>query len=144
MQFTRFCSLTAAAILLSLPLAAFAQKPSAAKPSQDPGKLATQPLTPKSAMSTTHKSNAGAPGAARRTNASDAELSHLERQNVRSTPQASPAPKAPPIKSSTSSPKAAPGSQIKANYQKPSGGIRANVQGANTPNSRTPRVSQGR
>jgi hypothetical protein len=116
-------------ILLCVTLAASAVLATAqnSKPKASPSKSSahnatssTKPLTPKSAMTPAHKTSLTVPNASnsRKTNA---ELTRLERQNVKAgTPKGSSggtAPKVPAIKSDTKP--SANGSGINASYQKP-------------------------
>ena|ERR1700674_1041306 len=95
-------------------------KTSPSKSSAPTAKSSTKPLTPKSAMTPAHKTSVTVPNASnsRKTNA---ELTRLERQNVRAgTPKSNSGgtvPKVPATKSDTKA--SANGSGINSSYQKP-------------------------
>jgi hypothetical protein len=112
------------------------------KSGPDPLQTATKPLTPKSAMPPQRKSSAAVPNPATANHNTTAELTHLERQNI----------KAPSAKSNSTGPaKSAPksagtsaanGSGINFKYQKPAGGTQAPNPGANARSSGAPRVKK--
>lgn len=93
---------------------------SAADSGRNSLRTATQPLTPKSALQTEHKTSLP-PNVTGNTRSQSAELASLERHSV-SAPRTKPAPvrKAPPVNSSSSRASRAPA--INATYHKPAGG----------------------
>jgi hypothetical protein len=94
--------------------------PAPAKSGKDPLQSATKPLTPKSAMSAPHKSPPVAPNTSTSTRKTDAELNHLEHQNIKAPSTKSGT--AAPAKRASAKPAAASstnGSGINATYQKP-------------------------
>jgi hypothetical protein len=114
---------------------------SSTKPGSDPLQAATKPLTPKSAMPAQRKSSpVTLPNGSTGTRNTTAELTHLERQKIKtgSTSVSGPG-KAPPIKPAETS---ASGAAINYKYQKPVAGMTASNPGANSKNSSTPRVKK--
>ena len=136
-----YCWFAAAAALVCLATAQSSQVHSSSiKSVPDPGKTATQPLTPKSAMPAQHKASAVAPSVPNNTNHANAELSHLERQNIKasgSKSSNSPSAKVPSVPKSPDA-----GSGINSTYQKPAGGMKATNPAANSANSPKPRVTK--
>jgi hypothetical protein len=118
-------------------------KTSSAKKGADPLKTATNPLTPKSAMPTAHKSPVAVPGAPKSDRSSSAELTRLERQPGKAGAKSGntvPAKAASAPKSAEAS--AGTGSAINFKYQKPAGGTKAAKPDANSANSSIPRVTR--
>lgn len=117
MKYRVVCLFVAVAASIGLATAQNSQvHSSSAKSGPDPLQTATKPLTPKSAMSPQHKSSATVPSAptTRKTNA---ELSRLERQNIKAggSKKAAKAPSVP----KPAGPSNGSGSGINSTYQKP-------------------------
>ena len=113
---------------------------SSAKSISDPLQSATKPLTPKSAMpSSSHKSSAAAlpPSTIGKTNA---ELSRVEREKIKTGPSPSASKDSPKLASAPKSNEANPAINYK--YQKPVGGLKATTPDANAKGSSTPRVTK--
>ena len=134
-----------AAALTSLAIAQSSQvRSSSPKSGPDPLQTANKPLTPKSAMPTQRKSSVTLPNTSTGSRSTSAELTHLERQNIKAGGSTSvskgPEKGAPAIKPAETS--AANGSAINYKYQKPAGGRQATRPDANSKNSGTPRVKK--
>ncbi|HVI08655.1 MAG TPA: hypothetical protein VND65_10210 [Candidatus Binatia bacterium] len=111
---------------------------SSGKSGPDPLQTATKPLTPKSAMPAPRKTAPAAPST--RSNAkAGAELSRMERTNIKASNAASSTTKAPPVQASSG---ARPNPPIIYTYQQPTGGVKATTPAANSANSRVPRVTK--
>ena len=115
---------------------------SSAKAGRDPLQTAIKPLTPKSVTTPTRKSSVAVPRASKGSNAA-AELTHLERQNIKAGSKSRGAGPAKGI----SAPKSAgttarTGSGINFKYEKPVGGMTATKPDARAANSSTPRVTK--
>jgi hypothetical protein len=120
-----------------------AQNSSSATPTRDPLLNATKPLTPKSAMPTQSKSSGGVSNVSKN-GSTNAELSRLERQNIKAgDPKkvTTGASKSTSVKTSANV-SANSGSGINFQYQKPVGGMKASTPGANAKSSATPRVKK--
>jgi len=113
---------------------------SSGKSTPDPGRAATKPLTPKSAMPAPHKSAAAAPSAGSSNQKTNQELTRLERQNAGAPSGKSKTTKSPSVKSGDPSSSRNPA--INATYQKPAGGMRATTPAPNTKNPSVPRVNK--
>jgi hypothetical protein len=123
MKHRLFCLFIGAAGLVGLATAQSSQAHSSStKKAPDSLKSATAPLTPKSAMPKPSKSSA-APVAPNSSRGTSAELTHLERQNIKAggpkSNRAVPAKVAPVKSADTSSGK------IDFKYEKPAGGLTA-------------------
>jgi hypothetical protein len=116
-------------------------KAASGKATPDPGKAATKPLTPKSAMPQPHKSTAVVPNASS-SGRTTAELNHLAQQPIKSSSAKNSAAGArvAPVKSANAS--AGSGPKINATYRKPVGGVTAINSAGNARNSSTPRVNK--
>ena len=117
---------------------------SSAKAGRDPLQTATKPLTPKSITTPRRKSSVAVPKASKSSPNAAAELTHLERQNIKAGDSKSRG--AGPAKG-ISAPKSAgttarTGSGINFKYEKPVGGMTATKPDAHAANSSTPRVTK--
>jgi hypothetical protein len=139
MKYRVVCWFVAAAALICLATAQNSQvRASSAKAGPDPLQTATKPLTPKSAMPAQRKSSVAEPIASTSSRNTTAELTHLERQNIKaggSKSGAGPAKSASAPKSANTS---AGRSGIDFKYQKPVGGVRAATPDAHAANKGRP------
>lgn len=123
---------------------------SSTRPTPDPLKSATKPLTEKSANTPRHKSSAVPSQSSEGARKTSAELTGLERQkdaargptnSATSSPRNTASPK-PPASSKTADTSAGNGAGIDYKYKKPAGGLQAQTPNAHAPNSSTPRVTK--
>jgi hypothetical protein len=112
------------------------------KPGPDPLQSATKPLTPKSAMPAHSKSSVAVPNASAYGGSTNAELNHLELQNVTAGGAKSAARPPKGTSALKSADTSTSGSGINFKYHKPAGGTQASTPGANSANSNTPRVTK--
>jgi hypothetical protein len=121
---------------------------SSTRPTPDPLKNATKPLTEKSANTPRHKSSAVPSQKSAGAGKTSAELTGLERQkeaakgptnNATSSPRNTASSK--PLASSKTADTSA-GNGIEYKYKKPAGGLQAETPNAHAPNSSTPRVTK--
>jgi hypothetical protein len=123
---------------------------SSTRPTPDPLKTATKPLTEKSANTPRHKSSVVPSQRSAGAGKTSAELRGLERQKdaakgPTNSPTSSPrntASSKPPAASKTAGMPAANGTAIDYQYKKPAGGLQAETPNAHVPNSSTPRVTK--
>jgi hypothetical protein len=123
---------------------------SSTRPTPDPLKTATKPLTEKSANTRRHKSSLVPSPRSAGAGKTSAELSGLERQKdgakgPTNSPTSAPrntASSKPPATSKTAGMPAANGTAIDYQYKKPAGGLQAARANAQVPNSSTPRVTK--
>lgn len=114
---------------------------SSAKSTSDPLQAATKPLTPKSAMpSSGHKSSAAVLPPSTNVGKTNAELSRVEREKIKTGPSTSASKDSPKLASAPKSNEANPAINYK--YQKPVGGLKATTPDANAKGSSTPRVTK--
>jgi hypothetical protein len=117
---------------------------SPAKSAPDPLQNAIKPLTPKSAMPVQRKPSVAVPNASPDGGKTNAELSHLERQNIKAGSYAGSSKSGAGIAKSAPAPRPADrssGSGINFKYQRPVG-TTASKPGAQAGNSSTPRVTK--
>jgi hypothetical protein len=121
---------------------------SSTRPTPDPLKNATKPLTEKSANPPRHKSSVVPSPKSAGAGKTSAELTGLERQkdaakgptnSATSSPRNTASSK-PPASSKTAD--ASAGNGIDYKYKKPAGGLQAETPNAHAPNSSTPRVTK--
>lgn len=139
------CLFIAVATAIGLATAQSSQvRSSSTKASPDPLKASTKPLTPKSPLAPGHKTPVAVTNTSKGGRNTTAELTHLERQNIKGSGSKSgstgPAKGASVAKSADTS--AAKGQGINFKYQKPVGGVQALTPGAHSANSGTPRVKK--
>jgi hypothetical protein len=123
---------------------------SSTRPTPDPLKNSTKPLTEKSANTPRHRSSVPPPQRSAGAGKTSAELTGLERPKDRAkgpTNSATSSPRntassKPPAISKTASTPAANGTAIDYQYKKPAGGLQAQTPNAHAPNSSTPRVTK--
>ncbi len=145
MKYRIICLFVTLAASISLATAQNSQvRSSSAKSSKDPLQTATQPLTPKSTMPPQRKSSTVVPSGSKSTQKENAELSHLERANIKaggsekgSSNGSKGAAKGTALPESSRG-----GSGINFKYQKPAGGLKATTPAANSKSSSTPRVTK--
>ena len=123
---------------------------SSTRPTPDPLKKATRPLTEKSANTPRHRSSVVPSQRSAGAGKTSAELTGLERQkdaakgptnSATSSPRNTASSK-PPATSKTAGTPAANGPAIDYQYKKPVGGLQAQTPNAHAPNSSTPRVTK--
>src|ERR1700733_2111436 len=116
---------------------------SSTRPTPDPLKNSTRPLTEKSANTPRHRSSAAPPQGSAGAGKTSAELTGLERQrdaakgpanSATSSPRNTASYK-PPATSKTAGTPAGNGTAIDYQYKKPAGGIQAQTPNAHAPNS---------
>lgn len=113
---------------------------SSTKTGPDSLKSATAPLTPKSAMPRQSKSSVAVPSAPTTSQKTPAELTRLERQNIRAAgPKSN---NAGPAKVAPAKSEATPSEKLDFRYQKPVGGITSARPDARSASSSTPRVTK--
>jgi hypothetical protein len=123
---------------------------SSTRPTPDPLKNATRPLTEKSASTPRHRSSVVPPQRSADAGKTSAELAGLERQRDAAQGPTNSATRSPRDTSSskplaTSKAAGTPagnGTAIDYQYKKPAGGRQAQTPNARAPNSSTPRVNK--
>ena len=138
MKYRAACLSITAAALIGVAAAHKSQVKSPTAKSDADLHAATKPLAPKSAMPPKHSSSSAVPSAPKSNDKSNAELTHLEHQEIRAG-----GPSSGAAAKSAAAPKPAStggGSGVNAKYQKPKGGMQASRPDAHTANSQKPRV----
>jgi hypothetical protein len=112
-----------------------------AKSTPDPLQGSIKPLTPKSAMPSSRKSStAVVPPPSATTGKTNAELSRVEREKIKTGSSQSGSKEAPKVAFVPKSTEENPAINYK--YQTPAGGMKATTPGANAKGSSTPRVTK--
>jgi hypothetical protein len=117
---------------------------SSTRPTPDPLKNSTKPLTEKSANTPRHRSSVPPPQRSAGAGKTSAELTGLERQKDAAkgpTPRNTALSKSAATSKTAGTP-AANGTAIDYQYKKPAGGLQAQTPNARAPNSSTPRVKK--
>jgi hypothetical protein len=123
---------------------------SSTRPTPDPLKNSTRPLTEKSANTPQHRSSVVPPQRPAGAGKTSAELTGLERQrdaargptNSATNSPRNTASSKPPATSKTAGTPAGNSTAIDYQYKKPAGGLQAQTPNARSPNSSTPRVNK--